>query len=39
MLHKTAVFRTLLMPACLLCGLLEFLALQRARWLRRRAQF
>ncbi|MEO8118482.1 MAG: hypothetical protein ABI606_04070 [Rhodoferax sp.] len=37
MLHKTAFFRALSIPACLVWGVLEFFALQRSRLLGRRA--
>jgi hypothetical protein len=37
MLHKTAFFRALAIPACLVWGVLEFFALQRSRLLGRRA--
>jgi hypothetical protein len=36
MLHKAAFFRALAIPACLVWGVLEFFALQRARMLGRR---
>ena len=32
MLHKSAFFRTIAIPACLLWGVLEFVALQRSRF-------
>lgn len=37
MLHQATFFRALAIPACLVWGVLEFLALQRARLLGRRA--
>lgn len=37
MLHKATFFRALAIPACLVWGVLEFFALQRARLLGRSA--
>ena len=38
MLQKAAFFRALAIPACLVWGVMEFVALQRARlWGRRRS--
>lgn len=37
MLHKPAFFRALAIPACIVWGVLEFLALQRSRLQGRRA--
>jgi hypothetical protein len=39
MLHKAAFFRVLAIPACLVWGVLELFALQRARLQGRRADF
>jgi len=36
MLHKSAFFRIVAIPACMVWGVLEFFALQRARLLSRR---
>ncbi|MHB8949940.1 MAG: hypothetical protein ACYC4S_12860 [Rhodoferax sp.] len=36
MLNQRAFIRLLTIPACLACGVVEFLALQRSRLLRRR---
>jgi hypothetical protein len=38
MLHKPAFFRALAIPACMVWGVLEFFALQRARLQSRRTQ-
>ena len=39
MLHKAAFFRAMAIPACMVWGIVEFFALQRARLQRRRAHF
>lgn len=39
MMHRSTFIRLLAIPACLAWGVLEFLALQRARWQRRRAHY
>jgi len=38
MTHQTAFYRALAIPACLVWGVLEFLALQRSRLLKQRGQ-
>jgi hypothetical protein len=39
MQHKVAFFRLMAIPACVVWGVLEFLALQRSRFQGRRANF
>lgn len=38
MWHKTGFVRLMVIPACLVCGVWEFLALQRARLMNRGLQ-
>jgi hypothetical protein len=38
MLNKTTYIRAMAIPACMVCGVLEFFALQRSRLLHRRAR-
>lgn len=38
MMHNTAFFRVMAIPACLVWGVLEFVALQRARLQGKRKQ-
>lgn len=39
MFHKATFFRVMAIPACVIWGVLEFLALQRCRLHNRRAHF
>lgn len=39
MSHRAVFFRLMTLPACIVWGVLEFLALQRSRLQRRRAHF